>query len=242
MTTVIIGASAGVGRALGRALAAEGHALFLVARHAQDLDAEARHLRTLYGADIAWAAADAAEPAALVEALRGVAAKPVRHLLFPLGLSEENDDGGLDVAAIRRLVDVNLTSVMAVTALLLPRMLEANEGTIVGFGSVAAIRGRGSNIAYAAAKRGLESYFESLRHRLAPTGVAVQFYRLGYVASQMSFGKKLPFPAIAPEQVAAHVTRYLGWDQGLRHLPRYWAGIGAVVRALPWFVYRRLRF
>jgi short-subunit dehydrogenase len=242
VTTVIIGASAGVGRALGRALAAQGHQLFLVARGAEDLDAEARHLGTVYGAEVAWVAADAAKPAALVEALRGLADAPIRHLLFPLGLTEENDDGSLDAEAIRRLVDVNLTSVMAVTALLLPRLLEANAGTIVGFGSIAAIRGRGANIAYAAAKRGLESYFESLRHRLAPTGVAVQFYRLGYVASQMSFGKKLPFPAIAPEHVAEQVVRHLGRDHGLRHLPWYWAGIAVALNVLPWPVYKRLKF
>jgi short-subunit dehydrogenase len=95
---------------------------------------------------------------------------------------------------------------------------------------------------YAAAKRGLESYFESIRHRTSASGVRVQFYRLGYVDTQMSFGRKMPFPMVSPDQVARHVVRYLGRDLGLVHYPRFWFAIGAILKSLPWIIYRRLQF
>ena len=41
------------------------------------------------------------------------------------------------------------------------------------------------NVAYSAAKRALASFFESLRHACADTGVAVQFYVLGYMDTEL---------------------------------------------------------
>jgi len=243
VTTLILGASAGLGRELARQFAARQHRLLLIARDAADLEAEAKHLRLVYGAEVEFVAADAADPVALTRLLSALACAPtIRNLCFPVGLTIEPDDGLLPAPETVALVNANLTSIMAVTALFLPAMLQADRGNIIGFGSVAAIRGRRANIVYAAAKRGLESYFESLRHRLAATGVEVQFYRLGYVATRMTYGKTLLFPAATPEAVARRVLRGLDRDIPLTHIPGFWAGIGAVVRALPWSLYRRLDF
>lgn len=163
-------------------------------------------------------------------------------LLFPVGMAEDVDDGLLPADTSAAIVNANLTTVMAAVALFLPGLLRANRGNIVGFGSVAAIRGRSSNMVYAAAKRGLESYFESLRHRTAPTGIRIQFYRLGYVATQMSYGRKMPFPIATPEKVAERVARNLNRDTGLVYYPAFWFGIAAILRAVPWIVFRRMQF
>lgn len=243
MRTLIFGASAGIGRALARSLAARGHDVVLIARDASDVAAEAAHLRAVYGVDAVSFAADAVPAAALAQALLPVLNGPaIDNIAFPLGMAERADDAMLDPARIAALVDANLTSVMIATSLFLPQMMARGGGSIVGFGSVAALRGRGSNVAYAAAKRGLESFFESLRHRTTGSGVTVQFYRLGYVATQMSFGLPLPFPAATPQRVAAHVASRLGRDQGLLHLPRFWWLVGMGLRLVPWALYRRMKF
>jgi short-subunit dehydrogenase len=240
---LVFGASAGVGRALARALAAAGHDLVLLARDGADVSAEAAHLRTMFAVAAEGCAVDAVPAAGLPAALAGIlAGPPIDVLAFPLGLSDRGDDGVLAPERVAALVDANLTAVMVVTSLVLPEMLARGCGGVVGFGSVAAIRGRSSNVAYAAAKRGLESFFESLRHRTSGTGVRVQFYRLGYVATQMSFGMKLPFPAVSPEYVARRVVAGLGRDRGLVHLPGYWRAIGLALLAVPWRLYRRMKF
>lgn len=244
MTTLIVGASAGVGRALARALAVRAHRLTLVARDRRDLDAEAANLRHSFGATVECIAADAASPESLLQALgvRLSHGEPIRNLFLPLGISRTDDDGTLAPADTAPLLNVNLESVMAVVNTCLPTMMAAGAGNIVGFGSIAAIRGRRTNIVYSVAKRGLESYFESLRHRTAASGVRTQFYRLGYVATQQSFGKKLLLPMARPEWIAEQVVRHLDQDRGLHHLPAFWGIAGALLPLLPWSIYRRLEF
>jgi short-subunit dehydrogenase len=243
MITLIFGASAGIGRALARELAAAGHHLLLVARSARDLEAEAAHLRTSFGVDVDWLAIDASAPHEVVKALEpAVDRLDVRNLLFPIGMAEDGDDGLLTLEKVAPIVNANLVSVIAAVQIFLPRMIQGKSGNIVGFGSVAAIRGRGANVVYAAAKRGLESYFESIRHRTARSGVRIQFYRLGYVHTQLSYGRKMLFPIAMPEAVAKRVVRNLDRDIGQVHFPPFWAGIAFFLRALPWVVYRRLQF
>ncbi len=242
MSALVFGASGGLGRALSRELAARRESLVLVARDSADLAAEAAHLRTVYGITVEWMALDASDPRA-VEKLTGLpGASAIRDLFFPVGMGIEEDDGLLPPATIAALVGSNLTSVMTTISLFLPGLLAANAGNVVGVGSVAALRGRSRNVAYAAAKRGLESYFESLRHRTAATGVRVQFYRLGYLDTQMSFGRRLRFPKASPQAIARAVMRNLGKDIGCMPLPAFWRPIGWALRTLPWRIYRRLSF
>jgi short-subunit dehydrogenase len=162
--------------------------------------------------------------------------------LFPVGGAVENDRVASSVSAIARTLSVNLASIMIAVGVLLPRMAVDGTRTIVGFGSIASIRGRNVNVAYSAAKRGLESYFESLRHDTSSTGCNVQFYRLGYVATQQSFGKRLILSAISPQSVATVVVRDLQQNFGTRSLPRYWFLASIALRFLPWTLFRRLRF
>jgi short-subunit dehydrogenase len=156
-------------------------------------------------------------------------------------MADDNDDGLLPERETTALINANLTSIAAVVSLFLPVMLR-EAGNIVGFGSVAALRGRGTNVAYAAAKRGLESYFESLRFCTSFTPVRVQFYRLGYVDTHLTFGRKLlPLPMISPEAVAKQVVRNLNHDAGARFLPGFWWGIGLLLWLLPWSIFRRIK-
>lgn len=242
MSALIFGASAGLGRALARELAARRENLVLVARDQRDLAAEAAHLRTVYGINADLAMLDATDPLAAERLARLPGATTIRHLFFPVGMGNEDDDGLLPPSTIAALVNANLTSVMAVVSLFLPQLLAADSGNIVGIGSVAALRGRSRNVAYAAAKRGIESYFESLRHRTAATGVRTQFYRLGYLDTQMSFGRRLPFPKAPPQAIAATIVRNLGKDVSCMTLPKFWRPVGWTVQALPWALYRRLGF
>jgi short-subunit dehydrogenase len=241
---LVVGASAGVGRALCEALGARGASLLLVASDARDLDALAAHLRLVYRVEVQTVAADATRVTEFVEQVGNAALAfgGIDNLYFPIGASSAKDRGLLRMRQASDILSTNLTVVIGITTHFLPQLLTLQKANIVGFGSIAAIRGRKTNVVYSAAKRGLESYFESLRHLTAATGVRVQFYRLGYVATQQSFGQRLLFPVVTPQQVAQEVLRNMEKDIGKRFFPRYWALIALVVSMVPWPIYKKLDF
>lgn len=89
MTAVVIGASAGVGRALAEALASRRKPLLLVASDAEDLDALAAHLRQTHGVEVVTVAVNAGDPATFVARIDEAAAHcgGVDELYFPIGYS-----------------------------------------------------------------------------------------------------------------------------------------------------------
>lgn len=242
MTAIIVGASSGVGRALCVALAKAGQPLLLVASDSRDLAPLASDLRLRFEIQIETLAIDlaaSADPGARVlDALKDM---PVASaLLLPVGMSRSDDDGQLGATAIGQLLAINLHAPMAIAHALVPALLES-RGVIVGFGSIAGARGRSKNVVYAAAKRGLETYFESLRHRYKPAQLRVQFHRLGFVSSNLTFGKKLPLPVATPEEVARTVVSLLPRASFDRYTPRWWSLVGLLVRWMPWFAFRRMK-
>jgi short-subunit dehydrogenase len=241
-TSIVIGASSGLGRALATELARKGNALLLVASDLRDLDALASNLNLRYGVAVRALALDLgreADPGARIAgALAGL--PPASALLLPIGYSREDDDFSLDAAGIGQLLAINLHAPLAIVHALLPTLVETH-GTVVLFGSVAAVRGRGRNVVYATAKRALVSLGESLRQRYKPGELCVQVYRLGFLATNLTHGMRLPLPAADPERIARMVVRRLGRGSSSRYLPRWWGLVALLVRLLPWFIYRRMK-
>ncbi len=241
-TAVVVGASSGLGRALASELARDGYALLLVASDRRDLDALGASLNLEHGVAVRALALDLAreaDPGARIAAtLDGM--PPASALLLPIGYSREDDDLSLDASAIGQLLAVNLHAPLATVHALLPRLIEA-RGVVVLFGSVAATRGRGRNVVYAGAKRALVSLYESLRQRYHARELRVQLYELGFMATNLTYGMTLPLPVVEPDVVARIVVRKLRSGSSRRYFPRWWALVAMLVRAMPWFVYRRMK-
>lgn len=242
MTALVVGASSGLGRALASELARHKHDLLLVASDARDLEAIAADLALRHGIAVKTLALDLgrdANPGArILSALEGMA--PLDALVLAAGQSRSDDDFSLDVAGIGQLLAINLHAPLTIAHALLPTLLET-RGVIVLFGSVAAVRGRGRNVVYAASKRGLVSFYESLRQRYRPRELRVQLYQLGFLATNLTYGMALPVAAADPVAVAKVVVDRLARRSGRWYLPRKFALIALVLRALPWSLYRRMR-
>jgi short-subunit dehydrogenase len=166
---------------------------------------------------------------------------PIDLLALPLGAVREDDDPTLPFPKTEQLVHVNFIAITQCVQRFWQE-LEERRGVAIGFGSIAASRGRGRNAAYAAAKRALQSWFESLRHFAIGRGVRVQFYIPGYLRTSLAYGMGLRLPLAEPLAFAEIVIRDVGLDFGVRYYPFYWGYICAVIRLLPWNFFKRLRF
>lgn len=242
MTYIIVGGSSGLGRALAEKFAAEGCELVLVSRDIRDTIPLAAHLAIKYSVKVSPVAMDLDCSPLPLDAIDSVLQThaPLRGLLLPAGINDDNDVVGLDDSALERLLRVNFTAPCQILNHYLPR-LEQNAGIIAGFGSVATARGRSRNAAYAAAKSALESYFESLAHYAANRDLYCQYYVLGYLDTNLAFAQTLLFPLASPGRVAdvVYARRYA---TGRRFLPRPWYFLYRMVQAMPWTIFKRLSF
>jgi short-subunit dehydrogenase len=242
---VVVGASAGVGRALSEELARHGYDLVIGARHADDLDALATDLELRHSVTVTPCPIDLCGPADAVERYAAECFATLREVdavLVTAGAVDEGDDGTASPAVTATLVQTNFLGVATLAGAFVEGFECQGWGTIVLFSSIAAAAPRGRNVVYGAAKAALEHYGRSLQHRLAGTTVRVQVYALGYVDTAMASGRRLLLPRADPHRIARTVVGGLQRDHRLTYLPRYWRAIAFGLRHLPWPIYRRLRF
>ncbi len=162
----------------------------------------------------------------------------IEALLLPLGYAVR-DDLSTSQAEQRRIVEGNFLVVVEAVTRLWP-MLQETGGVVVGFGSITGIRGRGRNIVYGAVKRALRNYFESLRLAGDRCGVRVQFWTVGFLATDAMAAKATPLPKADPARFADRVVA--GLDGGSRHrvFPVWWRPIALILALAPWWLYARL--
>jgi short-subunit dehydrogenase len=211
MHIIITGASSGIGEAIARQLASEGHRLVLAARRTDKLEALARDLNPS-GKRVIVATTDLTKPGdleTLVARARGVFGA-VSAVINNAGISGtiEGKPGKWWLEAPephRALLETNLLAAIELTRLVLPEMIENRAGAIVNIGSVA---GRiASSSLYSASKFGLRGFSLSLRRELLGTGVTSSLIAPGYIKTEMTTGVTLPMPG--PEIVAKAVSNVL---------------------------------
>jgi uncharacterized protein len=169
-TALVTGATAGIGNAFVRRLAADRYHLVLVSRDRTRLEELARELRTTYGVRVDVVAADLAEDAGcrLVEARLADPAEPVDLLVNNAGFSLGGRFIGNDVEDEDRLLRVLVRAVLRLTRAALPGMVERRHGVVINVSSVAAFVPQGT---YSAAKAWVTSFTQGLAGDLSGTGV-----------------------------------------------------------------------
>lgn len=244
MTSIVLGATAGLGRSLSVALAEQGENLILLATDQRDLAALKSHLSIIFGIEVDTIVCDASDIEQLTKTLTAATDNTdhLSALYIPMGTSSDHDLWDQSFSLSEQLSRINYLSVVASVSLVLPHLVNKSGARIVGFGSIATIRSRRRNIAYTAAKSALGSYFQSLRHALTDKPVTVQFYQMGFIQSQQYYGRQSPFPPICPDRAADIIVADQNRDFGSRFLPAYWTFIAFILRALPWSIFRRMEF
>lgn len=242
MTYIVAGGSSGLGRALAERFAAAGCELIIVSRDIRDTAPLAAHLSIKYDVKVSPVAMDMASCPLSIDLIDAALGnhRPLKGLLMPVGINDDSDVVGLSTERLLHISRINYLSPCQLVNYYLP-VLEKNSGVVVGFSSIATARGRDRNAAYAAAKRALESYFESLAHYAAGSGLSCQHYVLGYLDTNLAFAQDLLFPKASPERVA-DVVYTKRFSSGKRFLPRPWFIVYRVVQLLPWAIFKRLTF
>ena len=185
-TALVTGATAGIGLAFARALAARGHDLVLVARDAARLEATAADLRERHGTGVEVLAADLADRAQLQRVADRVASPqaPVDLLVNNAGFGLRRgllDAGPEGVVEQERMLDVLCRAVLVLSAAAAPAMVARGRGGVLNVSSVAGWTAMGG---YAAAKAWVTTFTEGLAGELRGTDVVATALCPGFVRTE----------------------------------------------------------
>jgi NAD(P)-dependent dehydrogenase (short-subunit alcohol dehydrogenase family) len=175
MVVMVTGASAGVGRAVARRLAAQGAAVGLLARGAAGLEGARQDVEQAGGralvcqADVANADA-VEEAAAALERTYG----PIDVWINNAMATVFSPVAEMTPAEFERVTAVTYLGTVYGTLAALRRMRPRNRGVIVQVGSALAYRGIPLQSAYCAGKHAVQGFCDSLRAELLQDHSAIQ--------------------------------------------------------------------
>ncbi len=241
---VIVGATSGIGRAIARRLGEEGHDLILAGRDLTALDEIATDIQVRFGVKVATRTLEALDFETHAEFL----AECVQHFAGKLGgvvlchgQMPEQDVAAHDFALARRMLEVNYLSAVSLLGIAADHFESVKSGFIVAISSVAADRGRASNYLYGSSKAALSALLSGLRVRLAKSGVSVVDVRPGFVDTRLTWGRPGMFLIASPDTVARDVYRGIVKNRAVVYTPFFWVVIMGIIRAIPDFLFRRLK-
>lgn len=231
-TALITGASSGIGAAAASSLAAHGLKVILVARRREKLKQLAREISAL-GSQALVMTAD-------LSILQG--AEQLVCDLFQKGFSVDvlvNNAGfgwygyyaDMPWQTAAEMLQVNVSTVIQLTRLLLPGMLERRCGHIINIGSIAGSMPNQGIAVYSASKAFLDAFTTSLHRELRGSGVQISVVRPGPVRTEF-FQTACTLPegsSIPGERFAVSAKRVAGTIVNLLNHPRR-------VVFVPWFL------
>lgn len=202
---LVTGASRGIGRAIAVALAEAGYDLFLIARkEAEKLKDTAERCRSL-GAVVELRCADIS----CSKACEDIFAAPDDFLgrlkllvanagISKLGLLQDMTPDDWDA-----MLRTDLSSCFYLSRLAIPRMLHAGGGKLIFISSVWGSRGASCEVAYSAAKGGVNAFTKALAKELAPSNVQVNAIAPGAIDTDMNAWLTEEERAVLEEEIPA---------------------------------------
>jgi len=186
---LVTGGSGGIGAAICRRLAADGHHVIVHANRSKDkAEGVAASIREAGGSAeaVAFDVTDRAATAAALEKL--LEAGAIQILVNNAGIHADAVFPGMSGEQWDSVIAVSLNGFYNVTQPLTMPMIRTRWGRIVTISSVAGIVGNRGQVNYSAAKGALHAASKSLALELASRGITVNAVAPGIIATDMIDG------------------------------------------------------
>lgn len=186
-TTLITGATSGIGLATAQRFAAEGHRLILCGRRRDKLDEIATELGKT--TDITTLQFDVRDRSEVENALISL---PSEFADIDILVNNAGNAHGLEPIAEGNaedwdaMMDGNVKGLLYVSKSIIPGMKERGSGHIVNISSVAARQTYANGVVYCASKRAVDVISEGMRLELTEFGIKVTNIQPGAVETEFS--------------------------------------------------------
>jgi 3-oxoacyl-[acyl-carrier protein] reductase len=186
---LVTGGSGGIGAAICRRLAREGHHVYVHARQGVNAAEKVVEEITAAGGSAAALHFDVTDTENTRKTLEtALAAGPIQILVNNAGVHDDAVLPGMRAEQWHRVIDVAVDGFFNVTQPLLMPMIRTRWGRIINISSVSALIGNRGQVNYAAAKGALNSATKALALELASRGITVNAVAPGIIDTPMSAG------------------------------------------------------
>jgi short-subunit dehydrogenase len=185
-TAIITGASAGIGTHLAALFAKDGHDVVLIARRKDKLEELAQKLKSAHSIEATTLAFDLGKSEAPQQIFEALKDKQIDFLVNNAGFGSNGSFAELDMARELEMVQVNVTSLLHLTRLFLPKMIERKFGRILNIGSTAGFQPGPFMATYYASKAFVNHFTEALWFELQDTGVTATVSCPGATATEFA--------------------------------------------------------
>jgi short-subunit dehydrogenase len=246
-TALITGATAGLGAAFARRLAAEQHDLILVARDAERLQRVAKELTAEHGVQVKTLSADLG-----TEEGCGIAAARLSDEERPVDVLVNNAGRGLSGSFLKAPVEegmavteLNVLAVQRLTHAAVPAMIKRGRGDVINVSSVSGFTPGVRDATYSASKAWVTCFSEALHVHTAGTGVRVMALCPGFVHTEFHQRAGLDMTGVPDwmwteaDDVVRHALRALRRGKAVCVAGRQYKAIVNVARHAPRVVVRR---
>ena len=219
-TTLITGASSGIGEAFARKLASLGRNVFLVARSEEKLIALCNELGRTNSVRAHYLPLDLSEPDVPAKLFaetekRGLT---IDLLINNAGFGAMGDFAQLDLARQLNMIDLNIKTLVELTHRFLQPMRERKQGAIINVASTAGFQPVPFMATYGATKAFVLSFSEALWEENRPHGVHVMALCPGVTETNFFEASRMEQPpmrvAQSPEDVVEAALRGLSRKKG----------------------------
>ena len=216
-TTLITGASSGIGAAFARKLAARGRNVLLIARSEDKLIALCNELGRLTSIRAQYVALDLQQPDAAAQLFEETKKRELEidMLINNAGFGSMGDFVKLDLDRELEMIQLNVRAVVDVTHRFLGPMRERNGGTIINVASTASFQAVPYMATYAATKAFVLSFSEAIGEENRLHGIHVMALCPGVTETKFFEAAKIDRPPMRVSQTPEEVV-----DTALRGLAR----------------------
>jgi len=244
---IITGASAGVGAETARAFAAQGAKLVLLARGQQALTDMTNELKTI--TDVLNFSLDVCDTEGYKKILEAIEQHfgAIHILVNNAGYHKRGNVEKNDATELAKMVNVNLSAPIALSALTLPYIQKQQTGAIVNVGSLAGRTPLQGAATYAATKAGLRAFTYSLADEVSQPNIHIGLVSpgpidTGFIMSEIAQVEDIVFsqPMSSANQVAQAILNVAAGKSIEISLPKNSGRLTMISYLFPW-LRRKLR-
>lgn len=185
----ITGATAGIGKASAEIFAKNGYSLIITGRREDRLDELAKTVKEKYNTETLSLCFDIRKYAEVEQAINSIPEKwkAINVLINNAGLAvgmNPIQEGNVD--DWERMIDTNIKGLLYVTRLVVPMMIEREQGHIINIGSIAGKETYLNGNVYSATKHAVDALNKGMRLDLLPHGIKVTAIHPGMVETEFS--------------------------------------------------------